>query len=120
MGTRGTPKGEEFTMTTATTIDRNEAIITIRRNLKARSGKSWSVRGGAGTSWGWIDVCSPPSRLVDGVMTEADKKELAALLGLDMVHCQGEQIPAGHDYRVEYVARSAGLKPPVVGVPYWD
>jgi hypothetical protein len=100
--------------------DRDEAIKAIKNALKARSGKAWSVTGGRGTAWGWITIQSPPSRRDSyGCMTDADREELGALLGV-RVHAQGESIPAGSDYRREYIARAAGLTPAVVGTPYWD
>lgn len=43
-------------------MDRNEAIDIIRKSLKARSGKQWSVKGNRGTAWGWIDIDAPPKR----------------------------------------------------------
>lgn len=119
-------------------IDRNEAIERIRRALRARSGKSWSVTGGRGTAWGWITIDAPPARRrflwTDGGAGERfepaarfghmgpdDRAELARLLGLDRaVHHQGEQIPAGSDYREEYVARAEGRAPERYGRPYWD
>ena len=45
-------------------MDRNEAIKTIRTELKKKTGKSWSVTGGRGTGWGWIEVTAPPRRRV--------------------------------------------------------
>ncbi len=53
-------------------------------------------------------------------ITPSDRAELAELLGLDTVHMQGVDIPAGSDYYREYVARAAGLEPVVIGSPYWD
>jgi hypothetical protein len=104
-----------------TLIDRDEAIKAIRRALKARSGKTWSVTGGRGTAWGWITITSPPARREKfGYMSEADRVELARLLGKDSVHNQGESIPAGSDYRREYVDRAEGRDPSVQGTPYWD
>ena len=128
------------------TITRNNAIAEIRAALRARSGKAWSVTGGRGTAWGWITIDAPPARrtlrhrlkagaLADrpedyeaydsgqpgGSMTLPDRAELGALLGLEKpVHCQGESIPAGHDYWLEYVQRANGQTPTVKGVPYWD
>ena len=46
-------------------IDRNEAIVRIRKALKTRTGKSWSVTGDRGTAWGWISVEAPPKRRVN-------------------------------------------------------
>jgi hypothetical protein len=45
-----------------TSIDRDEAIKRIRAALKKRSGKQWSVTGGRGTAWGWIEIDAPPKR----------------------------------------------------------
>lgn len=64
----------------------------MRQLLRQRSGKNWSVRGGRGTGWGWLDISSPPSRQDNWRMTEEDRRELAALLGKDSVHCQGELV----------------------------
>lgn len=102
-------------------IDRNGAILRIRRALQARSGKAWSVKGGRGTAWGWIRIEAPPRRLNEhGYMTDADRAELAKLLGLDSVHLQGVQVAASTDYRVEYVDRAEGRTPRRIGEPYWD
>lgn len=48
----------------ATSFDRDDAIQLIREALKKRSGKAWSVTGGRGTAWGWINVTAPPKRRV--------------------------------------------------------
>jgi hypothetical protein len=111
-------------MNTATDItvqlDRDSAIKAIRKALRARSGKVWSVRGGVGTSWGWITITAPPARSAGyGSMTEADRAELSALLGIE-AHHQGVDIPASEAYRAEYVARAEGVEPTRHGVPYWD
>lgn len=105
-----------------TGIDRNEAIATIKANLKARSGKTWSVKGGRGTAWGWITVTAPPARLdVYGGMTNTDRTELADLFNVPGdVHHQGISIPASSDYRRFYIALSAGEAPGVEPTPYWD
>lgn len=49
-------------MTTTYAPSRNEAIAEIKRALRERSGKTWSVTGGRGTAWGWITISAPPSR----------------------------------------------------------
>lgn len=170
-------------------LDRNEAIARIKKALKERSGKSWSVTGGRGTAWGWIKIDAPPKRCTwqwvqttssepptpdavycgsdltpphrcdlgterritcieedpwsrealeagrtvyfnwevnrpgekFGHMAPEERAELAELLGLSRpVHFQGESIPAGGNYRAEYVARAEGRTPVVHGVQYWD
>ena len=105
-----------------TRLSRNEAILMIRKSLRERSGKAWSVTGGRGTAWGWITICSPPARRVEfGYMTDADRAELGQLLGMgEPVHSQGETVPASSDYYQEYVDRAAGRQPSVRGQQYWD
>lgn len=103
-------------------MDRNTTIEKIRKAIKDRSGKTWSVKGDRGTAWGWIDISSPPRRLVNGSMTEEDRKELADLLGLTLssVGSNGVSIGASTDYRLEYIDRAEGRTPAVAGTPYWD
>lgn len=120
-------------------MERNEAIERIRKALKQRSGKAWSVTGGRGTAWGWIRITSPPARrkregsaVPSSVMAPEDQIELSKLLGFrsesdtdsshayTKVHCQGCSIAASTDYRQEYVDRAEGREPSVIGTPYWD
>jgi len=101
-----------------TSID--ATIKRIRAALRKRSGKPWSVRRGQGTAYSWLTIESPPSRQVDGYNTPAELAELATLLGLETVHHQGESIPAGRDYRIEYIDRAEGRAPSRIGQPYWD
>lgn len=127
-------------------MERDDTIKQIRKALKRRSGKPWSVKGGRGTAWGWIHISAPPrrctghavklpGRLTDwpadyeykdtgepnGEMTPADQAELGYLLGLGKpAHHQGEGIPAATDYRQEYVDRAEGRTPSVIGKQYWD
>lgn len=103
-------------------MDREEAIIKIRAALKQRSAKRWSVRGGRGTSWGWIKVIAPPARRGEyDEMSDEDCAELGELFGLDRpAHFQGIDIAASTRYRHEYVARAEGRRPDVLGTPYWD
>lgn len=128
-------------------IGRNEAIQRIKAGLKKRTGMTWSVTGGRGTAYGWIEIDAPPKRRIahtrrkegtDGLssedyeeiidptrpyghMTAADRKILADALGLDReVHHQGQSIPASNDYYLEYVDRAEGRTPRAIGTPYWD
>lgn len=126
--------------TTRTYLSRNETIKRIRTALRKRSGKLWSVTGGRGTTWGWIEIDSPPARRTwrhapfgpgqefaeidtgepGGHASPAERVELSALLGLEGIHHQGHKIPASNDYYQEYVDRAEGRAPSVVGRPYWD
>ena len=127
-------------------MERNEAIQTIRAALNRRSGKAWSVKGGRGTAWGWIDIDAPPSRatyshrLKAGAtmnrpedyeeydtgqpghsMSPAEREELGKLLGLDgPAGHQGVSIAASYDHRKEYVDRAEGRTPAKIAQPYWD
>ena len=101
--------------------DREIAIKRIRKALKSRSGLTWSVKGGRGTSWGWITIAAPPKRETeDGYISEMDRSRLKALLDLETVHQQGVSIPSSGAYRDEYIARAEGRTPTVHGEPYWD
>ena len=113
---------------------RADVIAIIRSNLRIRSGKSWSVTGGRGTAWGWLSIDSPRARRNfnnegdastvsgdTGYSSRSDRMELAQLLGFTgPVHCQGVSIPGDRSYWQEYVDRSAGIQPRIIGRPYWD
>jgi hypothetical protein len=131
-----------------TALDRDKFIAAVRASLRSRSGKSWSVTGGRGTAWGWVTIDAPPARKTwrhvpkagagecpppgaefwdykdtgraGGNISAPDAAELAALLGLETVHFQGVSIPAGGDYRREYLQRARGEAVTVRGEPYWD
>lgn len=98
--------------------DRNGTIAALKRILKERTGRTWSVRGGQGTSWGWIDVVSMPKQQVEGSMTDADKALLSAVFS-ETVHHQGVSIAASTAHRREYLRRAAGLSF-AVAAAYWD
>lgn len=103
-------------------MDRHEAITSIRKALRKRSGKSWSVRGDTGTAWGWITISAPPKRCDRfDCMTDEDRTELGKLLGLGRpAHRQGVNIAASDAHRREYVDRARGRAPSVTGGQYWD
>lgn len=106
---------------TAIAGTRNEVIALLKKSLKARSGKSWSVTGGRGTAYGWITITSLPSRQVGyGYLSPEDKAELATLLGLETVHQQGHSIAASSEYYRESLQRAAGLPVSKIAQPYWD
>ena len=55
-----------------------------------------------------------------GHTSPADRLELAKLLDIESVHPQGVSVPAGGDYREEYVCRAEGRPVTVFGKQYWD
>ena len=87
-------------------IDRDEAVVRIRRALEVRSKKEWSVRHGRSASSTTISIASPPRRKYDRAMTAVDRAELGRLLGLDHVH--PERVLVFYEKRAEYVARAEG------------
>lgn len=125
--------------------DRDATVAAIRAALKRRSRTAWSVKGGQGSAWGWIEIDAAP-RLRTAHHIKADdapelpesygeqntgephghtplalREELTQLLGLPRrVGFQGVSIPASSDYRREYIDRAEGRTPSVVGTPYWD
>lgn len=105
-------------------MNRDEAIKTIRAELKRRSGKTWSVTGGRGTAWGWIRITAPPARRVgkyEGVMTEDDQTELAGLLNVPVGFARGGvMVAASQAHYTEYVERAKGIKPTMIAEAYWD
>lgn len=104
-------------------LDCDETIKAIRKSLRSRSSKSWSVTGGRGTAWGWISIKSPPARSTDeyGTMTDEESEELRVLLGLDRIgSTKGVNIPDSDKYYQEYLDRAAGQKPGTLGTQYWD
>jgi hypothetical protein len=111
-------------------MSRNAVIRELRKALKARSGKDWSVTGGRGTAYGWLTIEAPPRRRTSnhdgtgpgGYTTPEERAELGRLLGLEKpVHCQGESIPASSAYYRLYLARArTGTTQGLTAEPYWD
>lgn len=78
-------------------MNRDEAIKTIRVELKRRSGK------------------------YEGVMTEDDQTELAGLLNVPVGFARGGvMVAASQAHYTEYVERAKGLKPTMIAEAYWD
>lgn len=88
--------------------DRKEAIERIKKALRVTTKKSWSVRGGVGTSYGFIFVLPlPKDQPTEGTMTPRQAVELARAFGLhEPVHYQGLGISS--DRREEYLRRIEG------------
>lgn len=102
--------------------DVRATIKYIRQQLRARSGKDWSVTNQRGTAWGWIHIAAPPRRLGEfGQMKPEDSEELGRLLDLNPRQLnQWASIPSSGDYRREFIARARGDKPAIYGQQYWD
>ena len=127
-------------------LSRAAVIARIKRALESRSGKRWSVTGGAGTAYGWLHIDVPPARRTwrdrprpgatglgtyaddyepydsgqpGGSMSPAERAELAALLGLDRID-RNVSVAASHEYYREYIDRAEGRVPRQIATPYWD
>jgi hypothetical protein len=64
----------------------------LRNVLKRRTGRSWSVRVGTGTSGEWLYISAPPKRRVGGDMSAHDTALLAATLGREHVSNRGVSV----------------------------
>jgi hypothetical protein len=119
-------------------IDRDAGIKLIRTALRQRSGKVWSVTGGRGTAYGWLTIMAPPARRICThwannsecptpercaahryYMSDADSIELAALLGIEHVHEQGQSVPPD-DRRLWVVRAQTGESCSYHSRPSWD
>lgn len=88
---------------------RDEAIERIRAALKRRAGRSWSVRGGRGTAWSWIEVSAPPARRNEfGGISAEDANELSRIFGIGRHHFTGGCWSISREERERMVARAEG------------
>jgi hypothetical protein len=98
--------------------DRNDTIATIKANLKAR-GFSYSVTGGRGTAWGWIHIDLMPKMFKSNEqIIKAERVRMNEAFGLN--GASDISVPSSSAYYREYIERSAGKVPSVLGKPYWD
>lgn len=101
-------------------IGRDEAIAQIKAALKAR-GMRYSVTGGRGTAWGWIDIDLLPAVYKS---LDADARKLAyRALGdaFGETHGYGPiSVAASSAHYREYIQRARGLAPDKIAEPYWD
>jgi hypothetical protein len=89
---------------------RDDAIARIRAALKRRTGRPWSVRGGRGTAWSWIEVSAPPARSDEfGRISIEDANTLARIFGLPANHFLGGCWSISREEREHMVARAEGL-----------
>lgn len=120
-------------------LSREDAIKRIRNGLRARTGRSWSVTGGRGTSYSWLTIDAPPKRrtcdadgapapetrtrsgqVAERYMCAADREALARALAKDWIHPQGESVPPGAGCREEYIDRAEGRPPSRECQRDWD
>ena len=80
----------------------------LRKMLKRRTGRTWSVKVGSGTGYCWLTINAPPARIVDWKMSPDDESLLASVLGEDSIG-QYYQIPPTSGYRAWNMARIAGI-----------
>lgn len=97
----------------------NAAINEVRRALRARSGKAWTVTRQRGTAYGWINVTAPASRQTNYQMSAEDTAELGSLFGLQG-GATSVLIPDTPHHWAEFVERANGRVPMVYGHQYWD
>lgn len=97
----------------------NATVIEIRRALRVRSGKAWSVTRQRGTAYGWINVTAPSSRQTNYQMSAEDTAELGSLFGL-RGGATSVLIPDTPHHWAEFVERANGRVPTVYGHQYWD
>lgn len=109
------PDADCYWHSLATSCDRDvEACVKLlRKLLRERTGREWSVTQKRGTSCGWLQIDAPPRRLVGPFryLSFEDQILLSAALG-HRVHEQGESIRTERGVRGAYVFSAAG-----VGVP---
>jgi hypothetical protein len=97
----------------------------VRRLLRERTGRDWSVTRGRGTAASWMTIHAPPKRRdpkFSSYMRIDDQILLSAALGY-WVHGQGESVRPGHDVRGAYVFHAAGVPVPddwTISEPGWD
>lgn len=98
-------------------ITAKQAIAQIRRALKLRSDRRWSVTNSRGTGYGWIRIVAPPSRGGPNDMSDTDQEELCRLFDLqrNRVGRQGFTIQPTEDFYHEYIDRSEGREPMIRG-----
>lgn len=138
---------EAITVNAIVNGGRDAVINSLRIALKERTGRTWSVKGGRGTSYGWIEINAVPARCTmhyvprdgapaipapedyievntgerGGYMTREDRELLKEVMGLDSVHTQGISIPASSDYRRMYLHHAMyGNAGGFTAEPYWD
>lgn len=97
-----------------------QTIELLRKILRQRTGKSWTVANSTGSAWGWIKVhAEPRNRAEFGYLTAEDQKTLEGIFGGSVTR-QGVSIPSSTAFYRYYLLRAAGLEAGMRPQPYWD
>lgn len=89
---------------------RTETIDRIRVALKRRTGRAWSVRGGRGTGYSWIEIAAPSSRRGEfGRISEEDAAELSRIFDLPASYFRHGGYSFPFNEREYMIARAEGL-----------
>ena len=88
--------------------DQGEACKILRRLLRERSGRDWSVRKGRWTSRSWIYISAPASRTQEWTMTIEDRILLRSMIG----HASNDTIPGRRGHRGAMVFLICGVEIP--------
>lgn len=94
--------------------DAESSATEIQANLTRATGAAWNVRT---ESDGSLRISAPPTRTRGGKMSDHDQSRLAAALGLRSGRTGGSgvHVPADPSWRHEFLDRSAGRPPTVLG-----
>lgn len=98
-------------------------VKTLRKLLRARTGRDWSVSRGRGTAYSWCHIKAPKARSIDdwGRLSVEDQIVLGSVLGT-RVHEQGESIRTEAGVRGWYLLKAIGANTDGwhVAGPSWD
>ena len=115
------PSAEAADLEGVEELERGAFVKRLRSALKARTGRSWSVKGSTGTSWCWIDVCAPPARKHDHRMTSEDESLLAAVMNERRGISGNISIPPTRGHRTAALAAALGIEPIIPKAEHaWD
>lgn len=88
--------------------DLNEFTKTLRKLLRERTGRDWSVTRGRGTAYSWCRIHAPKARCDKfGEMGLEDQIVLSSVLG-QWVHAGGESIRTERGVRGWYILKALG------------
>jgi hypothetical protein len=92
--------------------DQHAYMTALRLALNQRTGRSWSLRPGRGTSHDRILITAPPDRKEDRfgtAMNAQDRRELAAIFGLP-IDTVIDMVVVMPDQRRRYLAKVMDLE----------